>query len=690
MPSNAGGRASCPAPVEESPESGQHPGASMRSLRLLTVILVLTACRASETPEAAKEPRRPSILLVTLDTTRADAVGENTPALSALAARGRTFRQAYTAVPQTLPSHASMMTGLYPAGHGIHENARYLDRRHPLAAERLKEAGYATAGFVSAFVLDRRFGLARGFDVYDDRFGADRAERSSKETTDLALTWLERQSAGPVFLWVHYFDPHAPYEPPEPYRSRFAQDPYYGEVAAMDEQLGRLLAAFEKMAGADAAIVVASDHGEGLGDHGESQHGNLLYQPVMHVPLVLAGAGVTPGTVDTPVSLRRVYDTLLDLGGIAAEGTLLRERSEVVLGEAMKPFLQYGWRPQVMAVEGRLKAILAGELETYDVRADPAESRNLGSGAPISRELRAALRDYPLPSLTQPAPEALDEESRRQLASLGYVSSSVRPAVRADAPRPADMTALFGPLEQSSTMFIAGAYRAVIPLLRQILEKDAHNVEAALRLAVAHSMLGQEEQAVEAFERARAIAPESTDVSHYFAMHFLRGREWRRAVPLLESVLAREPGRITTIEALAEARAREGRAEEALELFERAAAAGAPATASERAGELAMNLGRTERALAAFERARTMQGAAFAHDLELGVLYLAARRFGDARAALDRVPSSHPAWPMALFKRAQVSVLLNEPDREERIALARKHADATTRELIASERLFAR
>ena len=233
---------------------------------------------------------------MTLDTTRADAIGPEakgveTPAFNALAARGRRFRQAYATVPETLPSHASMLTGLYPAGHGIHENARYLSETHTVLAERLRQTGYGTAACVSSFILARRFGLARGFEAYDDELSPRSVERSAAETTARALAQLAEKPRPPLFMWVHYFDPHAPYTPPEPFRSRYAKTPYLGEVAAMDQQLGRLVQAFEELVPGPIAIVVAGDHGEGLGDHGESQHGNLLYQSTMRVPLLLVGPG---------------------------------------------------------------------------------------------------------------------------------------------------------------------------------------------------------------------------------------------------------------------------------------------------------------------------------------------------------------------------------------------------------------
>jgi choline-sulfatase len=656
-----------------------------RSWLLLSVLLALSCARA---PGPAPAP--PSILLVTLDTTRADAVGpEATPALQALAARGRRFRQAYATAPETLPSHASMMTGLYPAGHGVHENARVLPSAHPVAAEELRRAGYRTAAFVSSFVLARRFGLARGFDAYDDSLPDGRSERAAAATTDRALAYLATAEAAPRFLWVHYFDAHAPYEPDEPYRARFAPQPYLGEVASVDAQLARLLDAFERRSAGPTAILVVADHGEGLGDHGEAQHGTLAYQATMHVPMVLVGPGITPGVVDVPVSTRRVFHTLLDWAGRDPAHSLRgADPGEVVLGEAMKPFLSYGWQPQVMAVAGRHKTIRAGRDETYDVIADPAEAHDLGAVA--ARPVRDALREYPLPSVAPRQEAPLDDEARRRMAALGYVSAGTPPVVRKDAPRPADMTHLFEVIERASGLFVREEYAAAVPLLERILREDAGNLDAALRLATAHSALGHAAAAEAAFARARALAPDSGDVRAYLGLHYARGRDWARAEPLLTRAAEEFPHRLPVLEALASVREREGRLADALALRRRVDAL-RPSGPEElvRLGRLAMAVQETPFALEAFERARAARPDAFPHDLELGVLYLAARRLPEARAALDRVPATHPEYPLALFKRAQVSVLLREPDAPARIESARKGADATTRPLIARERLFA-
>lgn len=671
-----------------------------RSIIGLTVAcsLLIFGCseqRVDDEPAVAVD--RPSILLITLDTTRADsigpdAVGVETPEFNQIAARGKRFTNAYATVPETLPSHTSMMTGLYPAGHGVHENARYIPDSARLVAEILQQEGYRTAAFISAYPLGRQFGIARGFEVFDDQLDGS-AERRAATTTERALDWLDDQRDGPLFLWVHYFDPHHPYEPPPPFDDRYHENPYLGEIAAMDEQIGRLVSSFEDATQHQTAIILAGDHGEGLGEHGEQQHGNLVYQSTMLVPLVLAGPEVEPGIVDEAVSSRRIFHTILDWAGLDRSQSLLRrDASEVVVGEAMKPYLQYGWQPQIMAVEGAVKVIHAGRIESYDLSEDPNERNDRSNELDLSRELRQAIREYPLPSLKpSPSAGALSDEDRRQLASLGYVSSDTRPVIRVDAPRPADMTQLFGTLDKASGAFVAGDYRQAIPLLQSILEQDPHNLMTALRLAAAYSALGRHDQAMEAFERAADIAPESADVHHYLALHHLRRGDWRAATPLLERVLEREPNRLPAVEALSQVREQEGRFQDALDLLDRALTMkGASAHDLERKGRLAMALSRTPTAIEAFEALRSIQGNGFDHHLELGVLYVDAKRFSDARDMLEQVQPSDPDYPMALFKRAQVSVLLGEPDSATWIALARKHANEVTRPLIERERLFTR
>jgi len=671
---------------------------------LLALGLTLLACgpESSKPESAAKfEPRAsqpPSILLITLDTTRADALGfetdsVDTPSLDALAARGQVFSQAYATAPMTLPAHTSILTGLYPSEHGIHENGRRFADSESLLAGKLQRLGYSTAAFVSAFPLAAEFGLASGFDHYDDGLPANQSERPANETTARALDFLKQTSATPLFVWVHYFDPHEPYEPPEPFRSQYPKDPYLGEIAFMDRELGRLTSAFEaRLEGKPYKIVVAGDHGQGLGDHGEALHGNLLYQGVTRVPLIVAGSAVAAGRIDVAVSTRRIFDTLL--GWASSEDAspgLLSAATESVLAEAFKPYLQYGWQPQVMAVDGSTKIILSGELEVFDIIADPAEATDLAGRVQVDPEVMKTVRDHWERALSGPLESGaiLGQEATERLASLGYIGSEGNPLLRDGAPNPKDMVDLFHDLDVGSVLFVRKEYEKALPLYERVLSADPYNRAVCLHLAVAHSVLGHEQRALEYFDRARKISPDSVDLQHYQAMHHFRLQQWEEAEPLFEIVLAATPDRLPALECLAQIRERQGRIEEASSLLERIVTLKSePQAEFVKLGEMRMSVGDTQEAIRAFESARVLQEQEFDHSLELGVLYLADRRLVEAAASLDRVTPTHPAYPLALFKRAQVSVLLGEPDRDQRIQLARDNADATTAPLIANERLF--
>lgn len=675
----------------------------------MTRALVVAVCAGLIACGGDSPVRSPSILLVTLDTTRADSIGPDavkvsTPSFNQIASRGLRFRNAYATVPETLPSHTSLMTGLYPAGHGVHQNGRTLGGTVPTIAEKLQGAGYRTSAFVSAFVLARQFGLARGFDVYDDAMPHGKEERSGRETTDAAIAELRSSTAQPRFMWVHYYDAHYPYAPPEPYRTQYAGSPYLGEIASMDHELGRLLDAWGAAAGGASAVILVADHGEGLGDHGEEQHGTLLYQSTMRVPLVISGPGVEAGVNDDPVSTRRVFYTMLDwarLGGEhslrrADDGPRTRDRGQraadegPVLGEAMKPFLDFGWQPQVMGVEGTRKAIEAGRLEVYDVAADPGEAHDLGTGANLPAEMRKAIDDYPRPSTeTARTFDSLDADARARMASLGYVGAGAAPVIRNDAPRPADMIGLLPTIELASGLFAAAEYQKAIPLFEKVRAADPGNLDAALRLAVSQSMTGHKAEAEALFAQAKKVAPTSPDVDVYLGLHYAHYGDVAHAEPLLQQALTKFPDRVTVIEAVADIREEQKRFADAVVMRQKLYSL-RPPTAEQlvHLGSLAMEAGNTDVAIDALTKARAAQGAKFTRDLDLGVLYMDARRFADARDALDRVPPSSPNYPMALFKRAEVSVLLREPDARARIELAKQKADAVTRPLIERDRLF--
>jgi arylsulfatase A-like enzyme/Flp pilus assembly protein TadD len=453
----------------------------------------------------ARAPRPLGVLLVTLDTTRADRLGcyghpgGATPNLDALARRGVLFRQAYAHVPLTCPSHTSMLTGRLPPHHGVRDNGGYvLSQDVPTLAERFAAAGHRTGAFVSAFVLDRRFGLARGFATYHDQVPSgsasdqgDPSHRSvrAEATVERALAWLGQDARQPFFLWVHLFDPHHPYEPPEPFATRFASEPYLGEIAYTDAQLGRLL---EAAAARHALVVVMGDHGEGLGDHEEVTHGYFVYSNTQHVPLVFSLPGALPegASVDGIVRGVDLAPTLLDLAGLPAlpdpDGTSLRahltgrrtDDAGPAYLESYHPRFWWGAQELLGVRSGRWLFIEAPRPELYDVLADPQERTNLAASHPSELDaLRQRLRGWNAGG-PPPAPGArMDAETERNLRALGYLGAGA-------APPP-------GPLPDPKDN---GPVLAAVTRGHELLER------------------GRPEEALVEFDRALALNPRSSSV----------------------------------------------------------------------------------------------------------------------------------------------------------------------------------
>ncbi len=438
-------------------------------------IAVLAGTAGGRSAGAPAAGRSPSLLLITLDTTRADRLGcygydrGETPRLDRLASEGAVLEAAAAVAPLTLPAHASILTGLYPPRHGVRDNGDFrLPDRETTLAEHLGSRGYATIAVVGSAVLSSSQGLAQGFRTYDEPRAAPasaaraaagvlyaaEAERTASEVTDAALAALDRAPSGPFFLWVHYFDPHVEYRPPPPWSHRFAGRPYDGEIAFMDAEIGRLL---DGMAGRgrlrETLVVAVGDHGEALGDHGERTHGLLVYDATIRVPLILR----FPDRVRAPVRWREpvsqvdLAPTILDLLGMPpmrrAQGrsfaaALTGSRSAPAPAPAYSESLygerSYGWAALRSLREGSLEFVDAPEPEIYDLRADPGETRNLASAragdvAAFREKLAALLAGMGEadPSARQP----VSDERRRMLESLGYVAGGAPPAT-GDGPLP--------------------------------------------------------------------------------------------------------------------------------------------------------------------------------------------------------------------------------------------------------------
>lgn len=443
---------------------------------------------------AAPPPVHPNVLLVTIDTLRADRVGTGiTPAIDALAASGVRFTAARTAVPLTLPSHTTIHTGLLPPQHGIRENgAGALADAHPTIAAVLKQAGYRTAAFVGAFVLDRRFGLAQGFESYDDQIPRDpraterlEAERPASAVADRALAWLARPPSGveegaPWFVWVHFYDPHAPYTPPAAFASR-ARTPYDGEVMFADAQLARIVEALRANGALSRTlVVVCGDHGEGLGDHGERTHGMLVYDATLRVPLVIAAPGGGAREVDEAVSLVEIAPTILRAAGVSPPAEmkgrdLLSVRSGTpgsdLYSETDYPRVA-GWSMLEALTDGRWKTIVAGSAaELYNLAADPREEHDLAAAQTTTAAAMRGRADAIHASGGAPAGRAISADARERLRALGYVSSSAPPVPASGAPNPARSIAVWNEFEDA---------------LSALNARKATAVEALKTLAVAY------------------------------------------------------------------------------------------------------------------------------------------------------------------------------------------------------------
>ena len=429
--------------------------------------LALSGC-ARETPPAAPPTAR-NLVIVTIDTLRADRLGcygnrgVATPRLDHIAAGGALFEQAAVHVPLTRPSHVSIFTGLLPAEHGIRDNVSpSLASDVPSLAPMLKAAGFRTGAFVSSIVLSRQSGLNRGFDDYSDRFEIDADDARFLNTIQRpgdvamreALAWIPSAGDGRFFAWIHLYDPHDPYEPPEPYASRYAGRPYDGEVAWTDELMGRLEGGLERLGLQDKTLlVVTSDHGEGLGEHGETVHGFFVYESTLRVPLIVRGPGVAPGRRMKGVA--RSVDLLpsvLDLLGVPApagwkgsgrslapvlRGTAAMATSEPAYAESLLPLLHYGWSDLRALRDGRWKYIQAPRPELYDLEADPGETRDLAAEMPARAE---ALRNGLAAHLSRERAVKTDAagvpaDLLEKLGALGYLGAGAPRSAPGTRPR---------------------------------------------------------------------------------------------------------------------------------------------------------------------------------------------------------------------------------------------------------------
>ena len=495
----------------------------------LALAVLLGGCRAERTSVERLPSEGPPIVLISIDTLRSDhlpAYGYSaieTPAIERLRRDGLVFEDVWSQSPLTLPSHASIFTGLLPPTHGVRNNIGYrLDAAaHPTLARVLRRRGYATGAFVSSWVLRSATGIGDAFDVFDDAIdrppdsqAASQVQRSGTETASRALAWAEPVRVRPFFLFVHLYEPHAPYQPPEPYRSRYALA-YDGEIAAADAVVGDLLRRLDEWGLYDrSAVIVLSDHGEGLMDHGEQEHGILLYREALQVPLImkLPGSLRRGERVAGPVRLADVFPTVAALAGAAppsSEGgrDLLRAgvASAPVYSETFYPRIHLGWSELRSLADGRHHYIDGPEPELYDLRADAGETKNLYPGkAEPARELKRRLNG--IPEAFQ-APATADAEEVRKLAALGYLSANSPTAASRSLPSPMRRLPVLEEVRRAFGLASRGDRRGAIAAFRALLAGDPDLFDARYKLALILEEDGQLREAADAFREAIRSSP---------------------------------------------------------------------------------------------------------------------------------------------------------------------------------------
>ena len=513
------------------------------------------ACSRSEAPRTID---RNPIIVISIDTLRSDhlpAYGYTkvaTPAIDALRTDGILFTHAYSHVPLTLPSHATMLSGRLPAQTGLRDNAGFKwNSGVPSIAELLKANGYSTGAAVSSYSLRSTTGIERGFDFYDDNFAASSPERVMGEvqrpgmdTERIAEEWIGGKKNGPFFFLLHLYEPHSPYTPPEPFKSRYALA-YDGEIAAADAAVGKFIA-FLKSNGIyeRATIILLSDHGEGLGDHGEDEHGLLLYREALQVPLIVKpDQKQAARAVDAPVQLVDVFATIAAVAGIDAKSSgvsLLTagKSNRQIFSETYFPRLHFGWRDLHSVIENNNHLIRGTRSELFDLSADPAEQRDLSADRRRdSAALRAALEPMMQPLSVA---EQITPEEAKKLAALGYVGSTVGSS-SAELPDPRDQIGTFKELQRAWGLYQAGRYAEAIDASNAVLKVNPGNVDMWQLQATAFDEMHRPAQAMDAAKRGLALNPKSEPLLIRAAYLCVQLRHFQEAGQYADLVLAARP-----------------------------------------------------------------------------------------------------------------------------------------------------
>lgn len=694
---------------------------------------------------------RLNLVVITLDTTRADRLGAyghasaGTPVFDALAGDGVLFEQATSPAPITLPAHSSIFTGRFPPQHGVRDNGGYfLNEKEQTLAETLKARGYATAGFIAAYVLDSKWGIDQGFDTYVDDFDLSKfkvfsmgnIQRAGNEVVDRALPWIEQHKGAPFFAWLHLYDAHTPYSPPEPFKSQYRDNPYQGEIAFADAQLGRVVQFLRERDLYDRTVfVVIGDHGESLNDHGEEGHGFFVYESVIRVPMVVRApfSAMKGRRVADPVRSVDVMPTVLELLGVPKpDGAVIDgqtitplmtgARPELGLeaySEAVYPLHHFGWSDLRALRQGRYKLIAAPRPELFDLQDDPAEQTNLfGTRRALGDRMLARLHEMEAHFKTSAqaksnAPE-IDPEAKARLAALGYVGSFVATigddGSRADLADPKDKVHLFNKIsaardlgrdEKDLPAAMAmieevvkedpkvidawftlgnmsarrGRHEQAIGYFKRALALKADDEEAVINMAHAYRKLGRDDDALVGYRRFLELDPKNAQVHYEVAQILIDRGELAEATRELEQALAVEPKMAAAKNALAVVALNQGRLD-AAEAQIREALAMKPDVRLAHFNLAVLAEKRNDPATAQAEYLKELElhPNNFKAAFNLGKLYEALRRPAEQEAAFRKAITINPEFGEGYFYLAKL--LLDQGQRyDEAVALAKKGLD---------------
>jgi choline-sulfatase len=642
---------------------------------ILTAAVLLTRLER-RTPAVVVAPTRANLLLITIDTFRADRVRRGlTPVIDALADRGTRYDTARSVVPLTLPSHVTIMTGQLPTVHRVRENGLVFTpgpSTRPLA-RRLRDAGYHTGGFIGAYVLDRRFGLAEGFETYDDRIRYDpnegarlEAERSGGEVVGAALNWLAKTTA-PFFLWVHLYDPHAPYEPPAEYRAKAGGNPYDGEIAYVDAQVGRLLDALASRGlTEDTVIAVVGDHGEGLGEHGEQTHGMLAYDSTLRVPVIVAWPGSKPEVVSQPFSVVNLAPLLLARAGVPDPSRPAARNAMEIYAETRYPRTA-GWHPLSVLADDRWKLIRSSEVELYDLSTDPAEQHNVATDHSHDATIQAmTARLAQLEKQGAGSEATVPAEAVERLRALGYVSSSPAAGHSNDtSANPATTIDAWNRFEAALSLVNADRAEEALSELEALSEKfpDATVFQTTYGRALKDA--GRANDAVAVYRRA-VERTQDAGLFHDLAVAARVAGNSEEALKAEQAALALEGKNPLALNGLGLLHAEAGRSKEAATAFEQAT------TLDPSNPSYWTNLGNARRELsdvngaeAAYRRALDVDPSYPDAANGLGVLLVQGGKPGDAIQWLERAVAQSPDFYEA---KLNLGIALQESGQRDRAA----------------------